>query len=155
MSRTEVPMPGKRFLVREVGAWETGEIVALYRAGGWWDEKRDTPEEIPDLILGSLSFVVATDSISGKAVGMGRVISDGVSDGYIQDLVVLPEYRGKGVGSAIVRALIASCRRQGIRWLALIAEPGSDHFYGVQGFATDEGDVPMRYRGDLSDDPGQ
>jgi len=144
-----VPLAGKRIQVREVGAWDTGEIVTLYRAGGWWNGERDSPEEIPALILGSLAFVVATDPATGKTVGMGRVISDGVSDGYIQDLVVLPEYRGRGVGSAIVRTLIAACRRKGIRWLALIAEPGSDHFYGELGFAMDEGDVPMRYCGDL------
>jgi GNAT superfamily N-acetyltransferase len=151
----EIPLAGERIRVREVGVWDTGEIVALYRAGGWWDDERDSPEEIPALILGSLAFVVATDIPTGKAVGMGRVISDGISDGYIQDLVVLPAYRGKGVGSSIVRALIAACRRRGIRWLALIAEPGSDQFYGDLGFAMDEGDVPMRYRGDLADDQGQ
>ncbi|MDD1656023.1 MAG: GNAT family N-acetyltransferase, partial [Methanomicrobiales archaeon] len=93
-------MAGRGIQVREVGAWDTGEIIALYRAGGWWDEKWDSPKEVPALILGSLAFVVATDTSTGKAVGMGRVISDAVSDGYIQDLVVLPEYRGRGVGSA-------------------------------------------------------
>ena len=155
MSEKGIPMGGQNIRIHEVGAWDTGEIIALYHAGGWWDEECDSPEEVPALILGSLAFVVATDASTGKAVGMGRVISDGVSDGYIQDLVVLPGYRGKGVGSAIVRALVGACRRQGIRWLALIAEPGSDRFYGDLGFAMDEGDVPMRYRGDLIDDPGQ
>jgi GNAT superfamily N-acetyltransferase len=151
----DVPMAGRHIQIHEVGVWDTGEIVALYRAGGWWDDERDSPEEIPALILGSLAFVVATDTSTGKAVGMGRVISDGVSDGYVQDLVVFPEYRGRGMGSAIVRALIAACRRHGIRWLALIAEPGSDQFYGDLGFAMDAGDMPMRYCGDLSDDQGQ
>jgi len=154
VSGKDVPMAGRGIQVREVGAWDTGEIIALYRAGGWWDEKWDSPKEVPALILGSLAFVVATDTSTGKAVGMGRVISDAVSDGYIQDLVVLLSSRWRAVGSAIVRALIAACRRQGIRWLALIAEPGSDRFYGDLGFIVEEGDVPMQYSGDLSDDQG-
>jgi len=154
VSEKDLPMGGRRIRIHEVGAWDIGEIIALYRAGGWWDEERDSPKEIPALILGSLSFVVATDSSTGKAVGMGRVISDGVSDGYIQDLVVLPEYRGRGVGSAIVRALITACRRQGIGWLALIAEAGSDRLYSDLGFCVEEGDVPMQYYGDLSHDQG-
>jgi ribosomal protein S18 acetylase RimI-like enzyme len=149
------PRQDSRIRIQEVDTWDTGEIVALYRAGGWWEEARDSPEEIPALIRGSLAFVVATETSTGKAVGMGRVISDGISDGYLQDLVVLPEYRGQGVGSAMVRALIGACRRKGIRWLALIAERGSDHLYGELGFAMDEGDVPMRYCGDLTDDPRQ
>lgn len=154
VSEKDLPMGVRRIRIHEVGAWDTGEIIALYRVGGWWDEERDSPKEIPALILGSLSFVVATDTSTGKAVGMGRVISDGVSDGYIQDLVVLPEYRGRGVGSAIVRALITACRRQGIRWLALIAEAGSDQLYSDLGFCVEEGDVPMQYYGDLSHDQG-
>src|SRR5512137_1318654 len=127
------------------------DIANLYRAGGWWKEEYDQ-KELPRLIRGSFLFAVAVDKRTGHAVGMGRVISDGISDGYIQDLVVLPEYRGKGVGSSIVRTLISACRRRGIRWLALIAEPGSDRLYGELGFAMDAGDVPMRYRGDLADD---
>ena len=77
---------------RLVQAWDGNEIANLYRAGGWWKEEYD-PKELSRLILGSFLFVVAADLKTGRAVGMGRVIADGVSDGYIQDLVVLPEYR--------------------------------------------------------------
>ncbi|HMK16353.1 MAG TPA: GNAT family N-acetyltransferase [Methanomicrobiales archaeon] len=130
-----------------VTAWDTGEIVALYLSAGWWKEGRDDPSEIGELIRGSLVFVVAVDRASGRAVGMGRAISDGVSDAYIQDLVVLPEYRGRGIGGAILRQVLAACRAKGIGWIALIAEGGSDGFYRPLGFGVDEGDVPMMYRG--------
>jgi ribosomal protein S18 acetylase RimI-like enzyme len=130
-----------------VTAWDAGEIVALYRSTGWWQEGRDDPSEIGELIRGSLVFVVAVDRASGRAVGMGRVISDGVSDAYIQDLVVLPEYRGRGIGGAILRQVLAACRAKGIGWIGLIAEGGSDGFYRPFGFGVDEGDVPMMYRG--------
>ena len=78
---------------RRVSSWETGEILALYRAGGWWDEDAD-PGLIPALISGSYAFVVAVDKKTLSAVGMGRVLSDGISDAYIQDVVVLPGHRG-------------------------------------------------------------
>ena len=130
-----------------VTAWDTGEIVALYRSAGWWQEERDDPSEIGELIRGSLVFVVAVDRASGRAVGMGRAISDGVSDAYIQDLVVLPEYRGRGIGRAILRQVLAACRAKGIGWIGLIAEGGSDGFYRPLGFGVDERDVPMMYRG--------
>jgi aralkylamine N-acetyltransferase len=81
---------GDNISVQLVHSWDKIEIANLYRAGGWWKEEYD-PDELPRLIQGSFLFAVAVDKKTGRAIGMGRVISDGVSDGYIQDLVVLPE----------------------------------------------------------------
>ena len=36
----------------------------------------------------------------GKAVGMGRFVGDGAMYWYIQDMAVLPEYQGRGIGKA-------------------------------------------------------
>jgi Acetyltransferases len=130
-----------------VRSWANEEIVALYRAGGWWKDEYD-PAEIPNLIRGSFAFAVAADRRSGRAVGMGRVISDGVSDAYIQDLVVLPEYRSKKVGTGLLGALLSACQKAGISWIALVAEPGSEPFYRELGFFPMEGHVPLIYRGE-------
>ena len=133
--------------VRAVTAWDGEEIVSLYRSAGWWQDGRDDPAGIGDLIRGSLVFIVAVDRRSGRAVGMGRGISDGVSDAYIQDLVVLPGYRGRGIGRAILMRVLEVCREHGIGWIALIAEGGSADFYRRLGFGVEEGDVPMMYQG--------
>jgi aralkylamine N-acetyltransferase len=138
---------GSKITVRLVHAWDEDEIVELYRAGGWWKEEYSSLE-IPALIRGSFLFAVAVHEMSGRAVGMGRVISDGVSDGYIQDLVVLPTCRGAGVGKEIVAALVDSCKKSGISWIALIAEPETEPFYLPLGFKSMTGHVPLLYRGD-------
>ena len=130
-----------------VRSWNAEEIVELYRAGGWWKDEFD-PAEIPGLINGSFAFVVAADKKTGHAVGMGRVISDGVSDAYIQDLVVLPRYRRMDLGTAIVSLLITRCKDAGISWIALVAEPDSEPFYLSLGFGRMEGHIPLIYRGD-------
>jgi len=127
-----------------VRSWDPQEIIRLYTVGGWWKEEYD-PAEIPRLIAGSFAFAVAVDTRDGKAIGMGRAISDGVSDAYIQDLVVLPEYRGNDVGTAIVSRLIEHCKNVGITWIALIAEPGSERFYQTLGFTRMEGHIPLKY----------
>jgi len=36
---------------------------------------------------------------------MARVIGDGVINAYIQDVVIAPDYRGKGVGKAVMQEL--------------------------------------------------
>jgi GNAT superfamily N-acetyltransferase len=134
-------------IIQAVKAWNEGEIANLYRAGGWWKEEYDQ-KELPRLILGSFLFVVAVDRKTGQSVGMGRVISDGVSDGYIQDLVVLPEYRNTGIGARIVATLVKNCVERGISWIGLIAEPGTEKFYLPFGFQLMKEYVPLIFRSD-------
>jgi GNAT superfamily N-acetyltransferase len=77
---------------------------------------------------------------------MGRILSDGVSDAYFQDLVVLPEYRGKGIGKKLVESLLKYCLSRGIQWISLIAEPGQDSFYSLMNFHHMKNHIPMKYK---------
>ncbi len=131
--------------LRLVRQWDCANIADLYRAGGWWREEWDEAG-IQPLISGSFAFVVAVDSSTGRAVGMGRAIADGVSDAYLQDVVVLPEYRKQGIGRRIVGELIRHCTAVGISWIGVIAEPGSDTLYAALGFIPLTGHLPMLYQ---------
>ena len=132
--------------VHVVKEWDTAALINLYKAGGWWLHEHD-PSHIPELVRSSFAFAIAVDQISGRAIGMGRVISDGVADAYIQDLVVLPEYREQGVGKNILQTLLRFCYSRKITWIALIAEPGTEEFYSRLGFSTMKDHVAMRFRG--------
>ncbi len=125
-----------------VKSWEKEPIVELYRAGGWWREDMD-PSRLPELIDGSYLFAVAVDTSTGKSIGMGRVISDGIADAYIQDVVVLPEWRKRGVAKMVITALLEGCRSRGITWIGVIAQPGTEMLYRSLGFVPMEGHVPM------------
>jgi spermidine synthase len=118
-------------------------IVDLYRAGGWWEESAHNRAIIPRMIRGSFCFMVARSG--DRIVGMGRAISDGASDAYIQDVVVLPEFRGHGLGRELVRRLTQFCVERELDWIGLIAEPGTGHFYDGLGFRALEGYQPMRH----------
>lgn len=132
--------------VRLVRRWPHREVVALYKAGGWW-ERSDRPATANRIISGSYAFAVALDPETGKAVGMGRVMSDGVSDAYIQDVVVLPGHRRRRVGMKIVTALRDHCLGRGIKWIALVAQAGTEDFYGKLGFKPMKSHTPMRHEG--------
>jgi ribosomal protein S18 acetylase RimI-like enzyme len=132
--------------VHIVKEWDTSELIGLYKAGGWWLQEHD-PAHIPELVRGSYAFAVATEGDSGPPVGMGRVISDGITDAYIQDLVVVPRCRGRGVGRKIVQALLRFCFSHNVTWIALIAEPGTEDFYTGIGFVRMKDHVPLRFRG--------
>jgi len=130
--------------IKFVKSWPSVEIVNLYMAGGWWKDSYDS-SKLPALINGSYAFAVVINSSSGKAIGMGRILSDGISDAYLQDLIILPEYRKQGLGQKLVRVLIDRCRSQGIHWIGLIAEPGQNEFYESLGFKLMNKYTPMLY----------
>ena len=132
------------FEIKIVDNWPEDEIVELYKAGGWWKECYDK-SKLDGLIKGSFVFMIVVEKKSNKVIGMGRLLSDGVSDAYIQDLVVLPEYRGQGVGKRLVKKLVEYCHSKGIHWIGLIAEPDQDGFYSKIGFKQMKKYIPMRY----------
>ena len=131
--------------IRFVSSWPEDEIVSLYKAGGWWKESYDK-SAIKSMITGSFAFAVAVDKDTGKAIGMGRIISDGISDAYIQDFVILPKYRRQGIGKQLLNFLLEHCASKGILWIGLIAEPGQESFYSFAGFKPMKDHTPMRYQ---------
>ena len=133
--------------IKFVNSWSEGEIVDLYKAGGWWTESY-AASGVDQLIKGSYAFAVVVDKKTGKTIGMGRIISDGASDAYIQDLIIIPEYRNKGIGKQLVQFLLKCCKDNGILWIGLIAEPDQDGFYSTIGFKQMKNYVPMKYEED-------
>jgi spermidine synthase len=119
--------------IRKPTAGQLDGILALYRMQGWWGPsgERD-PEMAGAMIRGSHCFAVA--EAEGRIIGMGRALSDGVSDAYIQDVVVDPAFRGRGIGSRIVEDLVHRLRHDGIDWIGLGAEAGTYDFYRKAGF---------------------
>ena len=131
--------------IKFVDSWPEDEIVKLYKAGGWWKETYDK-SAIQSMVKGSFAFIIAVDKNSGRAIGMGRLISDGVSDAYVQDLVVLPTYRSYGIGKQLVNVLLNHCLSKGIVWVGLIAEPEQGGFYLPLGFKHMKNHIPMKYQ---------
>jgi spermidine synthase len=121
------------------------DVANLYRKAGWWSEKNDKIDFLDDLIASSYLFVCAYDG--EELIGMGRSLSDGISDAYIQDVTVLKDYRRRGIGGAIVRTLVENLYSRGIRWIGLIGEPGTQHFYEELDFRVMQDYIPMQYKG--------
>jgi aralkylamine N-acetyltransferase len=120
------------------------EIVELYKAGDWWQESPEARAVISGMIKGSLCFMVAR-ALDGRIVGMARVISDGFSDAYIQDVVVRKTHRGLGIGRELIKRLTQFCVLRKISWIGLIAEPGTQEFYEDLGYGPLVGYQPMLY----------
>jgi len=82
----------------------------------------------------SLRGITAYDG--DKAIGMARVIGDGVINTYIQDVIIAPGYRGQGIGKAVMLALIADMRNSipGDCTIGLLAATGQEGFYSSFSF---------------------
>ena len=74
--------------------------------------------------------VLAVDA-KGRPVGTGRMLADG----HIGRVAVLPTWRGRGVGRALVAALLELARRRGLHRVRLAAQTEAIGFYETLGFA--------------------
>ena len=119
------------------------QILALYKEAGWWDEpiNKKAYERVRKIISNTYCFVIAR--YQNRIVGMGRSISDGVSDAYIQDVTVDKDFRRQGIGEAIIHRIVQYLFEHGIRWVALISEPGAEDFYQQLGFMKMDGYTPF------------
>jgi len=123
---------------------EAAGILALYKAQGWWG-RGATRTALNRLIRGSHCFIVAQRG--GAIAGMARAISDRAGDAYLQDVAVLKQERGSGLGKALVAALCRRLKRDGIDWIGLIAQDKSDPFYKKLGFVILQNAAPMLSKG--------
>ena len=86
-------------------------------------------------VSNSTYTVTAVDD--GQVVGMARMIGDGMYF-LIVDVVVRPEYQGKGIGSQIMDRMIAYVEAQtpegGRSSVTLLSVSGKEAFYMKKGF---------------------
>lgn len=133
--------------IKIVASVERAAVKKLYQQAGWWQGSDETPNGcswIDAMTAGSLFFAGAF--AGGEMIGMGRALSDGASDAYIQDVTVLTAFRGQGIGARLIALLRDRLVERGIGWIGLIAEPGTQAFYRRLGFEVLEGHVPMRLK---------
>ncbi|OGV47979.1 MAG: GNAT family N-acetyltransferase [Lentisphaerae bacterium GWF2_44_16] len=121
------------------------DIVSLYKDAGWWEKEYDSdPSFVKVIVKKSFCFAGAFDG--KRLVGMGRALSDGISDAYIEDIVVLKKYRDRGIGSGITNTIIEQLKKNNIDWITLIGEPGTEKFYRRLNFRTMKNYLPMRLK---------
>ncbi|QPF76231.1 GNAT family N-acetyltransferase [Roseateles sp. DAIF2] len=104
----------------------------LSRCG--WTRKVEDPAIFGQAIRNSQIALVA--EIEGRIVGFLRAITDGTFNGYLSMLAVDEEYRGRGIGSALVAA--ATGTNPDVTWVLRADRPGVSRFYQALGFKASE-----------------
>ena len=90
--------------------------------------------------LGNTYFCVACFA-GDTLVGYVDVVSDGIDDAYIRDLVVHPDYQRCGVGSKLLDMIITRVKSDGIKTLNVVFEPRLKDFYEKANFVIMAGGI--------------
>ncbi|MDR6409315.1 GNAT family N-acetyltransferase [Paraburkholderia terricola] len=88
---------------------------------------RDTLERA---IAGSLCF---GGYVGGRQIAFARLITDEATFAYLCDVFVLPDYRGKGYASSLMKHVFASPSLTGLRRIVLVTTD-AHHVYRPHGF---------------------
>lgn len=122
--------------IKEYQAFQLEEILDLYRSVGWTNYL-ERAELLEQAYAASLCVLGAYDA--DRLTGIIRAVGDGKTIVFIQDLIVLPEYQRKGIGTKLLQAVMD--RYQGVYQMELLtdATEKTKAFYRSMGFsASDE-----------------
>jgi ribosomal protein S18 acetylase RimI-like enzyme len=119
--------------VRKILPEEYEQARLLLQANDWGPRVQD-PELFRELVARSHVTLVAVED--NLVVGFLRAISDGIFNGYISMVVVAREYRGRGVGTALVQQAMGDNDR--MTWVLRAGRTGVSAFYEKLGFLQSE-----------------
>ncbi len=109
------------------------DVLHLYQAVGWTNYTNQ-PQMLEQSLAHSLAICVARDD--EEIVGLVRLVGDGFSSVFIQDLIVLPSYQRQGIGSALMKEALGDYKDAYQVQLATEQTEKNVGFYRSMGFET-------------------
>ena len=76
------------------------DVLHLYQAVGWTNYTNQ-PQMLEQALSHSLVIYLALDG--DAVVGLIRLVGDGFSSVFVQDLIVLPSYQRQGIGGSLMK----------------------------------------------------
>ena len=90
-------------VIKPYSNYSEAEILPLYKAVGW-SNYYEHPEMLKKAYAGSLCTLAAYEDET--LTGIIRCVGDGYSILFIQDILVYPEHQHKGIGTALMKAVL-------------------------------------------------
>lgn len=94
------------YAISEYTVYKEEEILSIYESVGWTNYTKN-PRMLKESYSHSLKIFAAY--ADEKLAGVIRVVGDGFSVVFIQDLLVYPEYQRRGIGTALVEKIVEEC----------------------------------------------
>ncbi|MFS9000001.1 GNAT family N-acetyltransferase [Streptococcus infantis] len=109
------------------------DVLHLYQAVGWTNYTNQ-PQMLAQALTHSLAIYLARDG--EKIVGLVRLVGDGFSSVFVQDLIVSPSYQRQGIGSTLMKQALADYKDAYQVQLATEQTEKNLGFYRSLGFET-------------------
>ena len=109
------------------------DVLHLYQAVGWTNYTNQ-PQMLEKALSHSLATYLACDD--EEIVGLVRLVGDGFSSVFVQDLIVLPSYQRQGIGSNLMKEALADYKDAYQIQLATEQTEKTLVFYRSLGFET-------------------
>ena len=109
------------------------DVQHLYQAVGWTNYTHQ-PQMLEKALSHSLAIYLALDG--DTVVGLIRLVGDGFSSVFVQDLIVLPSYQRQGIGSALMKEALEDYKEVYQVQLATEQTEKNVGFYRSMGFET-------------------
>lgn len=109
------------------------DVLPLYQAVGWTNYTNQ-PQMLEQSLAHSLATYLARDG--EEIVGVVRLVGDGFSSVFVQDLIVLPSYQRQGIGSALMEKALGDFKDAYQVQLATDQTEKTLGFYRSLGFET-------------------
>ena len=109
------------------------DVLHLYQAVGWTNYTNQ-PQMLAQALTHSLAIYLARDG--EKIVGLVRLVGDGFSSVFVQDLIVFPSYQRQGIGSTLMKQALADYKDAYQVQLATEQTEKNLGFYRSLGFET-------------------
>ncbi|MFD0769016.1 GNAT family N-acetyltransferase [Bacillus sp. CGMCC 1.60114] len=116
------------------------DFIRLHQTTGWNAKGLYTYEQLYSAICNSWYCVSIYHN--KNLIGFGRIISDGIYQTLICDVMVHPEYQNQGIGTKVMKTLLEKCNEEGIKWVQLFSAKGKQNFYKKLGFLERESEAP-------------
>lgn len=114
------------------------DVLHLYQAVGWTNYTNQ-PKMLEQSLSHSLVIYLALDG--DAVVGLIRLVGDGFSSVFVQDLIVLPSYQRQGIGSSLMKQALEDFKEAYQVQLATEQTEENVGFYRSMGFETDRKSV--------------
>ena len=109
------------------------DVLHLYQAVGWTNYTHQ-PQMLEQALSHSLVIYVALDG--DAVVGLIRLVGDGFSSVFVQDLIVLPSYQRQGIGSSLMKEALKDYKDAYQVQLVTEETERTLEFYRFMGFET-------------------